>query len=226
MGHSVPAGMKCLWGIILLYLFASPTGDGHRHRASGLARDWEPGRARYFHVGGPKLHSLVLSLRGGGPKAQANAKTVAEERSFPPGSLPEWAEDIVKYRNSTLASEREIRMRQRVEEASTTSADEEDSSLVPKWGGKERGWHFERDANMGNDEEQEMSSGGCSFCRPPARPPPPPPRPPRPSSPPSSRSRRLLQPLAGEHSPVARLLTVCCAWFHTSGMRFDCLGRV
>jgi hypothetical protein len=111
-------------------------------------------------VGHPLRPGLRLSLRGGGPKASSANK------SYTPGSLPDWAEEIVKYRNSTPFSERATEARNFVWDSTTTSSS--DDGAVPdvglRWEGVDKGF-VKRDPNMedDNDKEEDMDPGWCPL---------------------------------------------------------------
>ena len=111
-------------------------------------------------VGHPLRPRLHLSLRGGGPKASS------VNRSYPPGSLPDWAEDIVKYRNSTPFSERATEARNFVWDSTTTSSSDDGAAphIGLRWEGVDKGF-VKRDANMEeeDDDEEDMDPGWCPL---------------------------------------------------------------
>ena len=124
---------------------AAAVGDGDRGTAFAAPRE--------------KSFPLLLRmsrLRGGAPKA------MDAEQSFPPGSLPEWAENIVVHRNSTTPLLRVRQMRRILQESS--SSDESDANpeeRPEKWGGIKNGW-IDRETSSG-DDPLDLSSGQQTF---------------------------------------------------------------
>ncbi len=107
----------------------------------------------------PPPLSLVSSLRGGGPKKREDPGDI----QYPPGSLPQWAEDIVEYRTQVPLEKRISHLREMIEE--DTSGDGEArsssswSSQIVKWKGEEKGWATEGKGLDYESGDSELSKG-------------------------------------------------------------------
>ncbi len=107
----------------------------------------------------PPPLSLVSSLRGGGPKKREDPADV----QYPPGSLPQWAEDIVEYRAKIPLEKRISHLREAIESDTSGDGEEKSSSSwdsqVLKWKGEEKGWENEGKGLDYEPGDSELSKG-------------------------------------------------------------------